>query len=236
MTNSATPPSVTLALVPATGSAGGAPASSDDTRAPVRVKELPERHRRRLLMHFLALPDSDRLLRFGSMLSDELVTRYVQRIDFGRDTLFGVYDSKLRLIGVGHLAFAARDARPSFTGATSKERVAEFGLSVSASARGLGIGTKLFERAAIHCRNADVDVLTVQCLASNQIMMRIARKAGMQIERAHGEADAYLKLPPASAGSVLREAVDEQVAQLDYTLKANTRAAAKWLGNLSRHK
>lgn len=236
MTNSVITPAVFLSVVPTGGGPGGAPVSAEEARTPVRVKELPERHRRRLLMHFLALPDSDRLLRFGSMLSDELVTRYVQRIDFGRDTLFGVYDSKLKLIGVGHLAFAARDAKPTLTDVTNKDRVAEFGLSVSASARGLGIGSKLFERAAIHCRNADIDILTMQCLASNQIMMRIARKAGMQIQRAHGEADAYLKLMPASAGSVLREAVDEQVAQLDYTFKANTRAAARWLGNLSRPK
>jgi len=35
-----------------------------------------------LLRHFLALEEKDRLLRFGSKLSDELVTRYVENIDF----------------------------------------------------------------------------------------------------------------------------------------------------------
>ena len=211
---------------------GALPGERPDAKASVRVKELTERDRRRLLMHFLALPDSDRLLRFGIVLSDELVTRYVQKLDFVRDTLFGVYDAKLHLIGVGHLAFAARDARPSITETTSKQRIAEFGLSVSATARGLGVGTRLFERAAIHCRNADVDTLTMQCLASNQVMMRIARKAGMVIQRAHGEADAYLKLIPANPASVLQEAVEEQVAQLDYSIKANTRAAVKWLAHM----
>ena len=211
---------------------GALPGDRPNANAPVRVKELTERDRRRLLMHFLALPDSDRLLRFGTVLSDELVTRYVQKLDFVRDTLFGVYDAKLRLIGVGHLAFAARDARPAVTEATSKERVAEFGVSVSPTARGLGVGTRLFERVAIHCRNADVDTLTMQCLASNQTMMRIARKAGMEIHRTHGEADAYLKLSRADPVSVLQEAVEEQVAQLDYRLKANTKAAVKWLGHL----
>ncbi|WP_344763670.1 GNAT family N-acetyltransferase [Actimicrobium antarcticum] len=198
----------------------------------VRVKELSERDRRRMLMHFLALVDSDRLLRFGTVLPDELVTRYVQKLDFARDTLFGVYNSKLELIGVGHLAFAPRDAMPLFAEATTKELVAEFGLSVSASARSMGIGTKLFERAAIHCRNGDVDTLYMHCLASNHTMIRIARKAGMQIHRSHGEADAYLKLVPANPSSVMQEAVEEQVAQFDYTLKANTRAAVKWLNSL----
>lgn len=208
----------------------------DADRPAVRVKELSERDRRRLLMHFLALDDSDRLLRFGSVLPDELITRYVQRLDFNRDTVFGVYNDNLTLVAVGHLAFAPREAVPVVSSATLKARVAEFGVSVSASARGRGIGSKLFERAAIHCRNADVDTLYMHCLASNQTMIHIAKKAGMEIHRAYGEADAYLKLPPANPRTVLREAVEEQVASFDYTVKANTKAAFKWLGKLPRLK
>lgn len=201
----------------------------------VRVKELSERDRRRLLMHFLELADSDRLLRFGTILPDELVTRYVQRLDFGRDTIFGVFDTELKLVGVGHLAFVPCDTKPVFTSATEKEHIAEFGVSVSSTARGRGIGTRLFERAAIHCRNEDVDTLYMQCLASNQTMIHIAQKAGMQIQRAHGEADAFLKLAPANPASMLQEAVEEQVASLDYTIRANTRAAARWLLQLPAH-
>ncbi|HJV49812.1 MAG TPA: GNAT family N-acetyltransferase [Noviherbaspirillum sp.] len=198
----------------------------------VRVKELSERERRRLLMHFLALDDSDRLLRFGSVLPDELITRYVQMLDFSRDKVFGVYDSNLELLGVGHLAFAPKEAMPSLSSATLKARIAEFGVSVSANARGMGIGTKLFERAAIHCRNEDVDILYMHCLSSNQTMIHIAKKAGMEIQRGYGEADAYLKLTPANPGTMLQEAVEEQFAAIDYTLKANTRAAAKLLRKL----
>lgn len=194
----------------------------------VRVKELSERDRRRLLMHFLALDDSDRLLRFGTVLPDDLITRYVQTLDFSRDTVFGVYDDNLRLVGVGHLAFAPRDAMPALSEATVKERIAEFGVSVSASARGKGVGSKLFERAAIHCRNEDVDTLYMHCLSSNQTMIHIAKKAGMEIQRAYGEADAYLKLNPANPGTMLAEAVQEQFATFDYTLKANAKAAMKW--------
>lgn len=193
----------------------------------VRVKELSERDRRRLLMHFLALDESDRLLRFGATLPDELITRYVQMLDFSRDTVFGVYNDNLALVGVGHLAFAPREAMPTLSDATAKERIAEFGVSVSASARGLGIGSKLFERAAIHCRNEDVDTLYMHCLSSNQTMIHIAKKAGMEIHRDYGEADAYLTLTPANAGTMLAEAVEEQFASFDYTLKANAKAAMK---------
>jgi GNAT superfamily N-acetyltransferase len=198
-------------------------------RPAVLVKQLRERDRSRMLKHFLGLDASDRLLRFGTLLPDEQVTAYVNKIDFARDTVYGVYNKVFKLVAVGHLAFAPKDqARGS--GVTDKESVAEFGVSVSSTARGLGVGSKLFERAAIHCRNSDVDTLYMQCLSSNQTMMHIAKKAGMEIQREYGEADAYLRLLPPSPGTVLKEAIEEQVAVFDYTLKANTRAAAKWFG------
>lgn len=198
----------------------------------ILVKALSPRARRHLLRHLLALEEQDRLLRFGSTLSDEMITRYVDRIDFSRDTVFGVYDRRMRLLGVGHLAFAPREATPVST-ATIKARVAEFGVSVSSAARGLGVGTRLFERAAIRCRNADIDTLYMHCLTSNRVMMHIARKAGMEIHRDYGEADGYLKLQPANSGTVLREAMEEQVAVLDYLIKANLRALFKWVGKIA---
>jgi GNAT superfamily N-acetyltransferase len=203
-------------------------------RPTVLVKELKERDRRRMLKHFLELENNDRLLRFGTVLPDEQVTNYVNRIDFSRDMVFGVYNRMFKLVAAGHLAFAPRD--DSKGAVTEKERVAEFGVSVSKTARGIGVGSKLFERAAIHCRNNDVDTLYMHCLSSNKTMMHIAKKAGMEIHRDHGEADAYLKLLPANPASMLQEALDEQFATLDYTLKANKRIAAKWLDRLTGRK
>jgi RimJ/RimL family protein N-acetyltransferase len=207
---------------------GGPNAKS--AKGTVLVKQLEERDRRRMLNHFLALDNRDRLLRFGTVLPDELVTAYVEKIDFSRDTVYGVYNRVFKLVGVCHLAFAPKEALPTPVH-TTKDKVAEFGVSVSRSARGLGIGTKLFERAAIHCRNSDVDTLYMHCLSSNQTMMHIAKKAGMEIEREYGEADAYLRLLPPNPASVLQEAIEEQFATIDYTLKANTRAAFKLFGH-----
>jgi GNAT superfamily N-acetyltransferase len=198
-------------------------------RPTILVKQLAERDRRRVLRHFLALDDGDRLLRFGSIVPDAQIEAYVRKIDFSRDIVLGVYNAVFQLVGVGHLGFAARDAEPGRSSTTDKEKVAEFGVSVSTSARGQGVGTRLFQRAAIHCRNSDVDTLYMQCLSSNKTMMHIAKKAGMQIKREYGEADAHLHLPPPSPGSVMQEALEEQFAIIDYTVKANTRAAIRWL-------
>ncbi|HEY1042320.1 MAG TPA: GNAT family N-acetyltransferase [Telluria sp.] len=204
----------------------GADAEGKRPRRTVMVKQLGERDRHRIRKHFLALDEADRLLRFGSKLSDDQVRDYVDRLDFRRDTVYGVYNRTFRLDAVAHLAFAPKAAVPGNFD-TEKEMIAEFGVSVLKHARGLGLGSALFERAAIHCRNNDVDTLYMHYLTRNKAIMHIAKKAGMQVERDYSESEAYLKMLPASPGSVLQEALQEQFATIDYTLKAQARAAAK---------
>ena len=202
--------------------------SISSSHATVMVKELSSGQRSRILRHFLALDDADRLLRFGSHMSNELITVYVNGIDFKLDKVFGVFSHRFHLVGVGHLAFVPKGRRPVVNGVA--EKVAELGVSVSSRARGLGIGSKLFLRAAIHCRNANVSTLYMHCLSSNQTMIHIAKKAGMLIHREYGEADAYLKVLPADPRSVMREAMQEQVALFDYTFKSHASAAMRFLG------
>ncbi|MFM0034175.1 GNAT family protein [Paraburkholderia strydomiana] len=187
-------------------------------RAPALVRELTAADRERLLTHFLALDEDDRLLRFGQIVPDHVIENYVRAIDFTRDTVFGVFNSKLELTGVGHLAYLP---------AEGDKRTAEFGVSVLESVRGQGIGSKLFERAAIRSRNTHVTVLYIHCLARNTTMMHIAKKAGMKIEYAYGEADAYLTLLPADQSSIIAEMLQEQAAVFDYALKRQARHASR---------
>jgi RimJ/RimL family protein N-acetyltransferase len=187
-------------------------------RAPVLVRELSSGDRERLLKHFLALDEDDRLLRFGQIVPDRVIENYVANIDFSRDTVFGVFDDQLALVGVGHLAYLPDEG---------SKRTAEFGVSVTESARGRGVGSRLFERAAIRSRNTHVSTLYMHCLSRNSTMMHIAKKSGMKIEYAYGEADAYLSLTPADHGSILSEMLQEQAAVFDYAIKRQTRRASQ---------
>jgi GNAT superfamily N-acetyltransferase len=187
-------------------------------RAHALVRELTAVDRERLLTHFLALDEDDRLLRFGQIVPNHVIENYVRSIDFTRDTVFGVFDNQLQLVGVGHLAYLP---------AEGDKRTAEFGVSVLESVRGQGIGSKLFERAAIRSRNTHVTMLYMHCLSRNSTMMHIAKKAGMKIEYAYGEADAYLTLPPADQSSIIAEMLQEQAAVFDYALKRQARQASK---------
>jgi RimJ/RimL family protein N-acetyltransferase len=180
---------------------------------PPLVRELDDSHRAALLLHFLTLEADDRHLRFGSPTSDAVIERYVANLNFSRDALFGVFNDALDLVGIAHLAYV-----PS---AKDSPRSAEFGVSVLHDSRHRGLGAALLSRAAIHARNTHIDTLFVHCLAKNTAMMHLAQKLGMRVEFAYGDADAYLILPPANAHSILHEASQEQMADLDYALKAN---------------
>jgi GNAT superfamily N-acetyltransferase len=183
-------------------------------RQQVLVRVLTSADRDCLLTHFLSLDVDDRLLRFGQAAPDLVIENYVRGIDFAHDTVFGVFDNQLQLVGVGHLAYLPAD---------SKGRTAEFGVSVLESARGQGVGSKLFERAAIRSRNTQVTTLYIHCLSRNATMMHIARKSGMRIEYAYGEADAWLSLEPADHNSIVTEMMQEHAAVFDYAMKRLTR-------------
>ena len=181
----------------------------------IPIRSLSTRHRDRILAHLTALSEADRYLRFGYVAGDGQMARYVGGLNFERDEIFGVYNRKLDLIALAHLAYPTADS--PVPGA------AEFGGSVSAHARGRGYGARLFEHAMLHARNRGLDTLYIHALSENTAMLRIARKAGARAERIGSETDAYLKLPHDTLASKVEQWVVESAAELDYRLKQQAR-------------
>ncbi|MDP3166118.1 MAG: GNAT family N-acetyltransferase [Hydrogenophaga sp.] len=185
-------------------------------RAPVMVpiRSIGPSHGERIERHLLSLDSHDRYLRFGYAASDEQISRYAGSLNYERDEIFGIYNRRLELIAMAHLALSVD---PKLTSC------AEFGVSVLPHARGRGYGARLFERAVIHARNEGVSMMFIHALSENTAMLNIARKAGAVIERDGSESEAYLKLPPADLDSRMTEMVEEQIAQTDYRLKVQAR-------------
>ena len=200
-----------------------APSPASPSRI-VPIRSLGAGHRGRIEAHLLALDPHDRYLRFGYAASDEQIRRYVGQLDFGRDEIFGIFNRRLELIAMAHLAFLPIEA-DGVPGA-------EFGVSVSARARGRGYGSRLFDRAVVHARNEGVELMFIHALSENTAMIRIARNAGATLERDGGETEAYLRLPPATLDSRVSEMVDEQVAQADYRLKRQARTFLAFLASV----
>ncbi len=173
----------------------------------IPVHRLNHSHLELVKQHFGELADDDVRLRFGSVLNRDARHAYVDSIRFERDSVFGIYTDELTLLGVAHLACL--------------DGAAELGISVLPAYRGHGVGTALFNRAAMHARNLRIIELFMNCLAQNAAIMHIARKAGMRIVVDHFDADAYLELPPGNPLTIGQELAQQQFAQFDWTLKAN---------------
>ena len=181
------------------------PASKPWRWLPVRT--LAVHHRARVLEHLLALSEQDRHLRFGHVASDEQISRYVEHLDFGRDEVFGVFDDKLVLVAMAHLAFEGEGA------------LAEFGVSVHPQMRGRGVGGRLFHHAVTHARNRGANAMAIHIARENTPMLSIVRRAGAHINFDGPDAVAQLGLPADTLGTQLEEMVERQAADLDYRIK-----------------
>ena len=178
----------------------------------VPIRPLAARHRDRILAHLMALPARDRYLRFGFAASDEQIAQYVERLDFERDEVLGIFNRRLRLLALAHLAYL--EPEPGRT-----EARAEFGVSVAANARGRGYGSRLFDLAVLHARNRGVRTLVIHALSENTPMLKIAHNAGAQVVREGSEAQAALKLPADSMASHVEQLVETSAAEWDYRFK-----------------
>ncbi len=189
----------------------------------VPIRSLGAGHRERIAAHLLALDPRDRYLRFGYSAADRNIREYVEGLNFEKDDIFGIYNRKLELIAMAHLAYSVN---PQF------KSCAEFGVSVRPTARGRGYGARLFDRATMHASNEGVELLFVHALSENTAMLKIARKAGATVERDGSEAEAFLRLPPATLDSRVTEMVAEQIAQTDYQFKTQAKHFWDLLGGL----
>jgi len=177
----------------------------------VAVRTLGPQHRSRMLAHLTALGDFDRSLRFGQLATDEQIRAYVERIDFGRDLVFGIFNRRLHLVAMAHLAFEpVLDA---------SEPTAEFGVSVLEHWRRRGYGARLFDHAVTHARNRGVRNLLIHVARENSAMLAIVRRAGAEVQFDGAEATAQLPLLQDTLATQLEEMVGHQAAELDYRIK-----------------
>jgi GNAT superfamily N-acetyltransferase len=191
----------------------------------VPIRSLGANHRERIAHHLMALDPHDRYLRFGFTANDEQIQRYADSLNFDRDEIFGIYNRRLELLAMAHLAFAADDKLSA---------CAEFGVSVLKSARGRGYGARLFDRAAMHARNEGVSRMFIHALSENTTMLKIARKAGATVERDGSESQAHLNLLPATLDTRLSELLAEQVAQTDYRIKVQAKQFWSFLAEVQQ--
>jgi GNAT superfamily N-acetyltransferase len=196
----------------------------------VPIRSLERRHRKRITQHLLALNVRDRYLRFGYPATDEQITRYAIGLDFARDEVLGIFNRRLELMAVAHLAYSPLPQLPG------RPAMAEFGVSVLKHGRERGFGARLFEHASLHARNRGIDTLFIHALSENAPMLKIARNAGASIEREGSESEAWLRLPPDTVSSHVGEALERHMAELDFQFKRHVRVLGDFLDGVAEVK
>ena len=179
---------------------------------PVRI--LSAKHRPKIAAHLKSLGTQDRYLRFGYPATDEQIEYYVAQLDFVRDDIYGVFNRRLDIVSMAHLAYSVDPAWLT---------CAEFGVSVDLKMRGRGLGARMFDRAMTHARIEGVSLLFILALSENTPRLKIARKAGARVERDGSESDAYLSLQPANMDSQVNEFLEQGMADLDFQIKTRAR-------------
>ena len=180
----------------------------------IPIRTLSKRQRAAVSRHLLALDAQDRYLRFGYVASDAQISKYVAALDFDSDAVYGIYNRRLQLIAVAHVAFAK---------GYGYAMCAEFGVSVLPEGRRRGYGARLFQRAAMHATNEGVRMMFIHALSENTAMLKIAKKAGAVVEHDGPETEAYLSLPTPSLDSRITELIEDRVGQTDYALKVQAK-------------
>ena len=188
---------------------------------PIRI--LSAKHRPKIAAHLKSLGTQDRYLRFGYPATDEQIDGYVAQLNFARDDIYGVFNRRLQIVSMAHLAFSVD---PQWA------TCAEFGVSVASHQRGKGLGGRLFNHAVMHARNQGVSMLFIHALSENVAMLKIARHAGAKVQRDGSESEAYLTLPEATLDSQLSGLMQEQMAEFDYQLKNQAHQFREWLATV----
>ncbi|GAB3247527.1 GNAT family N-acetyltransferase [Chitinimonas naiadis] len=160
------------------------------------VSQLHEVDAGAMLAHLLRLNEVDRTQRFAQAVSDRVIEDYVARLDYARDSHYGVWaasDEGRALIGLTHLAV------------DPQRRVAEIGVSVEEGYRRRGIAGRMLKRAILHARNDGVAEVVMYFLPYNTELIELARTQGMRLSVGNGEGIARLAAHGPSAGSLTAE-------------------------------
>lgn len=166
----------------------------------------------RLVKHFYDdIRGEDRRLRFGHVVDDEIIERYIMDDSFeqyGFRNMWFVVEEECNIIASCHVAY------------DRKSDSAELGLTVSPDYRDQKIGQELFNRGAIWARAMGAESLFMHCLSENKTVQHIAKKNGMTIVTLDpSEKEATIKITKNQLMAGYYDAVLEQMALYDSSIR-----------------
>jgi GNAT superfamily N-acetyltransferase len=159
-----------------------------------------------LSVHLIGLSEEDKRLRFGMLVSDDYIKKYVSKsINDTNSQWFAIEDESM-LVAVCH---AAVDSNGD----------AELGFSVDEDYRNCGYAQALFDRAITWLRSNGVKNVFMHCLSENATMRHIAKKNYMTVVTESGESDAKVHIEPPTPLTSMADAYLDRIALYDMIYK-----------------
>lgn len=170
------------------------------------VRKLTILDKDKIISHLQSLQGEERRLRFGGVVTDDYIKRYVETSCSSEDNKwFGVDHIDGYLVAACHAAII--------------DDTAELGCSVDYVFRGNGIAQQMFDRAVTWLRTKGIQDVCMHCLSENAIMRHIARKNDMAVVSEYGESDANVHLNPPTPVVHMIDAYADRMALYDMLMK-----------------
>lgn len=163
--------------------------------------------------HLLALDEGSRLLRFGFVVSDDVLNKLCDGFeeDPGHHILFCIENSSLEFIAIGHI---------------STKGEMELAFSVLKEYQAQGMGNALIRRCIQWCRTHGILKGCMVCLSHNLAIRHLCTKHGIHFQSEYGETEATIDLDTPSIVTYVSEATDSNIGIIDYVSK---RFAQPWI-------
>lgn len=188
------------------------------------LKRLNRFNKSKVLEHFLRLDKNTRHSRFCSNMSDDNLYNYVQKIDFSNSGIFGIFNEKLDIIGLGECVMF------------DKSEAAEVAFSVEFEYQGKGLGNKLMKRVVQFANINNLKELTMYFLRSNSATHHLAKKYNFKAEYSTSEVYGKVKIhdvPPIV--DTINEFGDEFLANIDITQKWQNKIFQKHFNHFNQN-
>ena len=176
--------------------------------------------KQKLLTHLKSLQGEDRRLRFGAVVTDEYIEKYVNS---------SINDVDSKWFGIDHIdGYLVAACHASII-----DDLAELGCSVNKEYRGHGFAQLMFDRAVTWLRSKNIRDVCMHCLSENAVMKHIARKNDMTVVTEYGETDANVHLEPPTPVVHMVDAYADRMALYDMMYKNNLRVIRNIFGDAS---
>lgn len=157
--------------------------------------------------HLLALDDESKRLRFAGRVSDDFISKFVDRIIENPENhkIFVIENNDLEIIGVGHICINDEDMELAF--------------SVLPEYQGRGFGNALMSRCIEWCRNRKITKGHMLCLQSNEKMRHLAKKQGLRMTSEYGETTADIEIGDPTPFSFTHGFIVSNMSEIDHINK-----------------